>query len=232
MKIPIKPLVILSAIALPVLSMTILLERIARGQTPDSQRRIAQTQPTAAPLVAQGASKEVGERVAVTFTGGYKTDPRDGGRPVVLIAAALGVPSEVFRKAFRNVTPAAGGREPEPGQVRRNKEALLRALGPYGITNERLDTVSDYYRYNGRRGEMWRHTPATAYATVHKGAVTGFTITNPGSGYSSPPEVSLPGMARLKITAAISFNTDFNKNGSIKAITVSGPGVGTGGSGS
>jgi len=77
-------------------------------------------------------------RVPVTFTGGYDTDRRDGGRPVVLIAAALGVPTDTFRRAFSGVTPARNG-PPEPGQVHRNKEALLSVLSPYGITNDRLD---------------------------------------------------------------------------------------------
>ena len=31
-------------------------------------------------------------KVAVTFSGGHDTDPKDHGRPVVLVAAALGVP--------------------------------------------------------------------------------------------------------------------------------------------
>src|SRR5438552_11396179 len=60
-------------------------------------------------------------RVPVVFSGGHETDLRDGGRPVVLIAAALGVTPEVFREAFSHVRPAPAGREPEPGQVRQNK---------------------------------------------------------------------------------------------------------------
>ncbi len=159
-------------------------------------------------------------RVPVTFTGGYATDPQDRGRPVVLVAAALGVPSEVFRATFRNVTPAAGGQEPEPGQVNRNKEALLRGLGRYGVTNDRLDEVSNYYRYNGSRGEMWRHTSATAYATIRDGKVVGFTITDPGAGYSSAPQVTVPGMPNLRATATVGFSTDLRKNGALKAITL------------
>jgi hypothetical protein len=159
-------------------------------------------------------------RVAVTFTGGYETDPRYGGRPDVLIAAALNVPTEVFRKAFSGVTPARGGQAPEPEQVRRNKQALMSSLGPYGVTNELLDKVTTYYRYNRSGGEMWRNIPAVAYATVRDGVVTGFTITNPGSGYSSPPKVAIPGMNDLKVTATLSFGVDLAKNGSIQEITV------------
>jgi len=171
--------------------------------------------PAAAPT--QGISSDLTARTPVTFTGGFDTDPRDGGRPVALIAAALNVPAEVFRKAFSAVRPAPAGQEPEPEQVRRDKQALMSALGPYGVTNELLDKVSNYYRYSRSQGEMWRHTPATAYATVRNGVVT-FTIANPGSGYSSPPKVTIAGMADLKVTASLSFAADFSKNGSIKEI--------------
>src|SRR6476620_1732883 len=94
-------------------------------------------------------------RVPIVFSGGHETDPRDNGRPVVLIASALGVPPEVFRDAFSHVTPARAGQEPDPSQVNKNKAALLQALGPYGITNARLDEVSNYYRYNASAGEHW-----------------------------------------------------------------------------
>src|SRR5437879_4504223 len=80
---------------------------------------------------ASNHSKDT-RQVDVAFTGGHETDPRDGGRPVVLVAAALKVPADVFPKAFSGVTPAAGGRQPSREQVRRNKEALLRVLAPYG----------------------------------------------------------------------------------------------------
>jgi hypothetical protein len=49
--------------------------------------------------------------------------------------------------------------------------------------------------------------------------VVTFTITNPGSGYNSPPKVSVAGMADLKVTATLAFGVDFSKNGSIKEIT-------------
>lgn len=160
------------------------------------------------------------QRLPVTFSGGYETDPRDSGRPVVLIASALGVSERVFRGAFAHVTPAAAGDRPEPGQVRLNKEALLRSLGQYGVTNDLLDSVSDYYRYNKSRGEMWRHTPATAYAIVSNGTITGFNVTNPGSGYSSAPAVSIPGMGSLKVKVTLTFSRRFDSNGSIGAIRI------------
>jgi len=46
-------------------------------------------------------------RAPVALSGGRDTDCRDGGRPVALVAGGLGVKSEVFREAFRGVTPGA-----------------------------------------------------------------------------------------------------------------------------
>ena len=104
-------------------------------------------------------------KLPVTFSGGHETDPKDHGRPVVLVAAALGVKPDVFRKAFSGVTPARG-RGPTGEEARRNKEALLKVLAPYKVTNERLDEVSDYYRYRPQKGELWPTTSAKAYAVV------------------------------------------------------------------
>ncbi len=192
------------------------------GSLAPAQETPAPQRPNSVPPAPASArpNPSTPDRIAVVFTGGHETDARDRGRPVALIAAALGVSSDVFRKAFSGVTPATGGREPEPGQVHRNKAALLQELRPYGIDNERLDAVSDYYRYNGSRGEMWRNTPAQAYATVRNGGVTGFTITNPGSGYSSAPKVTIPGVASRNIVATLAFSADFRKNGSIKSLTL------------
>ena len=159
------------------------------------------------------------KRIPITFTGGYETDRRDGGRPIILIAAALGVPSEVFRKAFSGVTPARG-RAPEPEQVRRNKDALLSVLSPYGITNDRLDTVSDYYRYQPERGERWPATPAQAYAVVSKGKIVSIKITRPGSGYSSPPSVLIPGFENLTPVVTVSYSKQFEVNGAVRAISI------------
>lgn len=169
---------------------------------------------------AQQAKSGEESRVPVVFSGGYDTDPQDHGRPVVLIAAALGVPTDVFREAFRHVKPAPAGTEPQPEQVRQNKAALLQALGRNGVTNDRLDEVSNYYRYNRGLGEMWRNTPAAAYATVRNGVVTAFAITNPGSGYSSPPQVSVPGASGVRAKVTLSFSKEFRKNGALSAITL------------
>jgi hypothetical protein len=176
---------------------------------------IALAQASDNPVSTDGASK-----VDVTFSGGYETVGVDRGRPVILIASALNVPPEVFREAFSHVYPAPAGQQPEEGQVRLNKQALMTALGPYGVTDDRLNEVSNYYRYNRSKGEMWRNSPAKAYATVVNGVVTGITITDPGSGYSSPPMVTVAGLLNANLTASLSFGTDFDKNGSIKEIKI------------
>ena len=169
--------------------------------------------------VIQTASAASNGQVQVLITGGHDTDPRDGGRPVALIASALGVPSEVFREAFSHVNPASAGTEPNPIQVKLNKSALLDALGPYGITNDFLDEVSNYYRYNRSAGETWPQTPATAEAIITDGVVTGIKIINPGSGYTTPPTITILN-SDVTATAALSFTKDFSTNGSIAPITI------------
>jgi hypothetical protein len=156
----------------------------------------------------------------VVISGGFDTDPQDHGRPVVLIAAALGVPTEVFREAFSGVTPAgAGSSGPSKEEAQQNKAALLKVLAPYGTTNDRLDEVSNYYRYNGVKGEVWKRTLATA--TVTNGVVTGITITNPGAGYTSNPTVTVTGpTGKVTATAKLAYTKEFKTNGSISAITI------------
>lgn len=171
----------------------------------------AQGAQTTAPATAE-------TRVALVFSGGYDTDPRDRGRPVALVAGALGVAPQTFRDAFSRVHPAPAGSRPEEGQVRENKRVLLEALGPYGITNERLDTVSNYYRYVRSRGEMWPTRRASGYAVIEKGTVARFVLTDGGSGYSSVPSVSLPGYPSVSAKAELAFSKDFEHNGAVSAI--------------
>jgi hypothetical protein len=158
-------------------------------------------------------------RVPVTITGGHETEPQDHGRPVVLVAAGLGVKPEVFREAFSRVTPAKNGK-PSGAEARRNKEALLKVLGPLGITNERLDEVSDYYRYQPQSGRLWRNTPAKAHAIVENGQLKKIVLETPGAGYTTPPKVTVPGHENMKLTAQLHFDKNLSKNGSISAIDV------------
>jgi hypothetical protein len=172
---------------------------------------------------AQSTASTDPTKVPVIFAGGHDTLGEDRGRPVILIAAALNVPPQVFHDAFTGVHPAKRDGGPTDAEARANKKVLMDALSPYGVTDERLNEVSNYYRYRRDKGELWKTVPAEAYATVVNGNVTGFTITNPGSGYSSPPAISLKGMDDPHVVANLSFGTDFAKNGSIKEIVPAPP---------
>jgi hypothetical protein len=156
---------------------------------------------------------------AVIFTGGHETDPRDKGRPVILIAAALGVEPEVFREAFSGVTPA-GDRKPTQEEAKKNKSALMKVLGPLGVTDERLDEVSDYYRYQPQRGDLWRHTPAQAHAVLEDGKIKRIMVTEPGSGYTTTPTAMVEGMDQVKLNVAVEFSKDMSKNGSVRSVAV------------
>jgi len=156
-------------------------------------------------------------KATLTFSGGHETDSKDRGRPVALIAAALGVKTEIFREAFRGVKPAKDGK-PSKEEAERNKEALMKVLKLHGVTNERLDEVSDYYRYKPGKGSVWKTTPAKAYAVLEDGKVKQIIVTDPGSGYSSAPIATVQGMEKLSLKVTIQFNKEFKKNGSIQSI--------------
>ena len=159
------------------------------------------------------------EQVPLTFSDGHETDRRDGGRPVVLIAGALGVTPEVFREAFSGVTPARG-RGPTGEEARRNKQALMKVLKPHGISNDRLDEVSNYYRYRPQNGELWPVTPAKGHAIVEAGKITKIVVTEGGSGYSSAPTVTVKGAKAMPLKVNLSYGSEFKKNGSISSIEI------------
>lgn len=159
----------------------------------------------------------------LTFSGGHETDRRDGGRPVVLVAAGLGVTPEVFREAFRGVTPSKKG-PPSREEARKNKDALMRVLAPHGITNDRLDEVSNYYRYQPQRGELWTHSEAKGHAIIEGGKVKEIVMTDAGSGYSSIPTVTVKGHPNLKLKVTIHFDQELKKNGSIETVSLDVPG--------
>ena len=99
------------------------------------------------------------------------------------------------------------------------------ALGRYGVNNDRLDAVSNFYRYPPGRGGMWKHKEATANALVKDGAVIGFEILDGGAGYTVPPAVSVSGMKDVNARAELSFGKNMESNGAVRAITL--PGVKT-----
>lgn len=160
------------------------------------------------------------EKGTVVFQRGYQTDSRDGGRPIVLIAAALGVPDQVFRDAFSQVRPARDG-QPSPERVRENKAVLMAALGKHGITNDRLDEVSNYYRYRPQDGELWTHRPAKAEAVIVDNKVTEIKLLDAGAGYSSTPQIEVVGYPDAKVSAAVEYGTDLKTNGRVKSLTIS-----------
>ncbi len=155
----------------------------------------------------------------VVFLDGHETDPIDHGRPVDLIANALGVTPKVFRDAFSGVSPAKNG-QPSPSQARANKQILMDKLGPHGVTNERLDEVSNFYRYRPPSGELWKHKLAVATATITDGEVTGFIIIDGGFGYSTPPKVQIAGHDGVSVKAELEFTTDLETNGRVKTLTI------------
>lgn len=155
----------------------------------------------------------------VVFTQGYQTDPRDGGRPVGLIAAALGVENEVFRNAFAGVSPARGGR-PSPSHARANKKVLMDALQPHGVTNDRLDEVSNHYRYRPESGELWSHLPAKASPVIEDGKLVGVNVDDGGHGYLSPPNVVVAGFEDVRLECNIEFSEDIASNGRVVSIEI------------
>ncbi len=171
-------------------------------------------------LMMAGRTLQAAEtKVPVTFSGGHETDPQDRGRPVVLVAAALEVKPEVFRKAFSGVTPARD-RRPTGEEARRNKATLMKVLGPHKVTNDRLDEVSNYYRYRPEKGELWPTTPAEAYAVVDEGKIAKIVVTNPGAGYSSPPKATVKGFENVPLEAKVKFEKDLKKNGGVEAVEI------------
>jgi len=160
-------------------------------------------------------------RVPVVFSGGHDTLPIDHGRPVVLIAAALGVKDQVFREAFSHVHPAGpGSGGPTDAEARANKQALMTALGKYGVTNDRLNTVSTFYRYPSWKGGIWKNQPATANALVKDGAIVGYEVTAGGYGYTTPPTVSVPSIKGATAKVTLLFGKNFTTNGAVSAIAI------------
>ena len=204
----------------PYISLALFAAALVSLPVQSQHSRNDQAQNSSASQTARVSQPSVNQHVNVVFSGGHETDPADRGRPVALVAGALGVPPQVFRDAFSHVHPAPPGRGPSEAEARQNKDALMSALEKYGVTNDRLDEVSNKYRYVRSRGEMWPTKEAEAYAVVQRGVVTNFVITNKGCGYSSEPEISIPGLPGTRVKAELSFGPDFDKNGSISNISI------------
>ena len=160
-------------------------------------------------------------RVPVVISGGHEINPMDHGRPVALVAGGLGVSPEVFRDAFSKVHPVAPGSYPDDQRARQNKDVLLGALSRYGITNQRLDAVSDHYRYQPGSGQLWPTKPAMVQAVVQNGVVTSYEVIDGGSGYTSEPSLSVPGARSSPAKINISYSQDLSLNGAITSVILS-----------
>jgi hypothetical protein len=169
--------------------------------------------------MAAATSRATETKVPVTFSGGHDIAKNDYGRPITLMAAALGVKPEEFRKAFSGVKPAHG-RGPTGDEARRNKDALMKVLKPLGVTNERMDEVANYYRFRPQNGELWPTKPAAAYALVEDGKIKKVVVTESGSGYCTPPQVAVKGFEKVPLEAKLKLLTDLKKNGGIESIEV------------
>jgi hypothetical protein len=156
-------------------------------------------------------------RIPVTFSGGHDLGKNDYGRPITLMAAALGVKPDEFRQAFSGVKPAHG-RGPTGAEARGNKEALMKVLQPLGVTNERMDEVANYYRFRPQNGELWPAKPAKAYAVVEGDKIKKVVVTDPGSGYCSPPKVTVKGFENVLFEAKLKLVTDLKKNGGVEGV--------------
>jgi hypothetical protein len=118
----------------------------AHDAAPPSTRPASTTRPEAEPTTRPLSPLAPDERpVRVILKTGHDTNRADHGRPVVLIAAALKVPDGVFRATFTQVHPAGpGSNGPTDAEARQNKAALMAGLSPYGVTDGRLNEVSNY----------------------------------------------------------------------------------------
>lgn len=156
--------------------------------------------------------------VAVTFTGGFELAANDYGRPVPLYASMLGVSPNTFRQAFSGVRPDAG-HDPSAAEQTANKSALLSVLVSYDVTNEQLDRVANYYRFDSTRGGTWPNRAASAEATVVDGRVVSVRITDAGVGYTQAPQVSIDGFPQTVTAAQVAFTTSFETNGHIASVS-------------
>src|SRR4051794_13694585 len=158
-------------------------------------------------LAADGSPNNGASKFPLTFTGGHDLGRNDYGRPCALIAAGLGGETDVFREAFSGGTPAHG-RGPTREEARRNKDAMMKVLAPHGVTNERLDEVANYYRFRPQAGELWPTKEAKGYAIVESGKIIRVVVTEPGSGYNTPPAVTIDGTKGVKLKAALALGKD------------------------
>ena len=136
------------------------------------------------------------------------------------------MPDAVFRETFSHVHPAGpGSGGPTDAEARQNKAALMKGLSPYGVTDDRINTVSNYYRYMKRNhDDLWQHREAVAFAVVNAdGKVVRFDLPDSGAGYTTPPKVTIAELPGITVIAKLKFGTDLTTNGSIESLTAGTP---------
>jgi hypothetical protein len=171
----------------------------------------------ASPAATETSARHV---VPVTLVGGFVIGANDYGRPVPLYASMLGVSPAVFRRAFSGVYPDAA-HDPTSVQQQDNKAALMSVLAAYQITNDELDRVANYYRFNSVAGQTWPHRQARAEAVVENGRVTSIRVLDGGAGYTTAPAGVIAGQPSAAAVARVVFTTSFATNGHIGTITLS-----------
>lgn len=55
---------------------------------------------------------------------------------------------------------------------------------------------------------------------MENGKVQRIVVTEPGSGYCSPPEVKVEGFPNLKLQATLGFSQNLKENGTISAVAI------------
>lgn len=174
-------------------------------------------------LVLTGCTSPVQHRdarvVTASLVGGFDIRAGDYGRPVPLYAGMLGVTPDNFRRAFSGVHPDTA-HDPSTAEQQVNKVALMSVLSQYRVTNDQLDRVANYYRFDSTAGQTWPHRAARVEATIVDGKVTKIRILDAGVGYTYPPQLVIPGFTSVRAAATIVFTNSFDTNGHIGAITL------------
>jgi hypothetical protein len=55
---------------------------------------------------------------------------------------------------------------------------------------------------------------------IENGKPTQFVITSPGSGYNTPPDVTIDGIENVRLIATLSFDKNLIKNGGVAGVKI------------
>ena len=96
----------------------------------------------------------------------------------------------------------------------------MKVLAPLKVTNDRMDEVANYYRFRPQKGELWPTKPAEAYAVIDSGKIKEIVVTEPGSGYNTPPKATIDGFKNIRLESKIKYDKDLKKNGGIESVEI------------